>query len=171
MAKKAKRRTGRKTDGDGGHPGWNTFNNALNTLEKQAGWAYTQIRHSLPKNWDKKIGQLTSRDIVTMARKKRNQIAKEVKYYADGIVDTISRADFLSDKNRLVKEARKNLDSFLKKIQKSGVAHKAKDMAADKGAQVLSLLNFPTRKEVARLNGRLGQLEKQLKSLSSSARR
>ena len=95
-------------------------------------------------------------------------VVKEVRYYADGIVQTINHADFLPNKNRLVKEAKKNLHGFLKKIQKSNVANKAIDLAQDKGNQVLSLLNFPTKKEVTRLSRRLSQLEKRLNTLKGS---
>lgn len=170
MAKKAK--ISRKKAGNGAyHLNWHSFDNALTTLEKQAGWAYTQIKHTLPKNWEKKLNHFSSKDLVNLALKKRSQITKEVKHYADGIVDTISRADFLYNKNYLVKEAKKNLNTFLKKLQASDVAGKAKHLAVNKSAKVLSMLNFPTKKEVAKLNARLGQLEKQLKTLSSSARR
>lgn len=168
MKKQTKTRRKKSTNGGVYSLNWHSFNHALTTLEKQAEWAYTQFKHTLPKNWEKKIDQFTSKDIVNLARKKRSMITKEVKHYTDGIVDTISRADFLSNKNHLVKEARKNFNTFLKKLQKSDVAHKAKDIAANKGEKVLSLLNFPTKKEVAKLNARLGQIEKQLRNLSTS---
>lgn len=111
----------------------------LDTIEKQALWAFKQF--------------------------KKSQIVKEVKFYADGIVNTISHADILPNKNKLVKEAKKNLEGFVKKIRKSDVAHIALDLASKKSAQVLSLLNFPTKKDVSRLSVRLSQLEKRLKDL------
>src|SRR3989338_8621522 len=122
-----------------------TFDHALNTLEKQAQWAYKQFKHTLPPKWERKLTGLTHRDIIHLALKKRNQITKEVKYFADGIVNTISRADILPDRNRLVKEAKK--------------------LAMNKGSELVSMLNFPTRKDVARLNVRLGDLEKSLRGL------
>ena len=115
-------------------------NHLLGTIEKQAAWALRQF--------------------------KKSQIVKEVKYYADGIVETISQSDILPDKKRLVKEAKKNLEGFMKKIQKSNVAHMAIDLASQKSSQLLSLFDFPTKKEVSRLNARLSQLEKKLKGLN-----
>lgn len=92
-------------------------------------------------------------------------IVKEVRFYADGIIHTLNHADILPNKNYLMKEAKKNLEGFVKKIQKSNVAHIAIDLASQKSAQVLSLLNFPTKKDVAKLNARLSTLEKKLKHL------
>ncbi len=93
-------------------------------------------------------------------------LVKEVRYYADGIIQTINQADFLPNKNRLVKEARRNLHGFLKKIQKSPVAHAAIDLAQSKGTQFLSLLNFPTKRDVAKLNARLNKLEQKFRTVS-----
>ena len=102
---------------------------------------------------------------------KKFHLSKEVKHYADGIVHTLTRADFLPNKNKLIREARHNMERFVKKIQKSHVASKALDMAADKGNEFLSLLNFPTKKDVLRLNARLNQIEKRLKVLKPHAPR
>lgn len=104
----------------------------LTTLEKQAEWAYTQVRH-----------------------------------YADGIVNTISHADFLPNKKKLVKEAKQNLDQFLRKLQKSEVANKAKKLALTEGSKFLAMLDFPSKKDVAKLSTRLSQLEKRLQNISS----
>ena len=93
-------------------------------------------------------------------------VIKEVRFYADGIIHTLNHADILPNKNYLMKEAKKNLEGFMKKIQKSGVAHIACDLASQKSSQVLALLNFPTKKDVAKLNARLSTLEKKLKHLS-----
>ena len=139
------------------HFSWHSFNHALTTLEKQAGTAYKQLKHSLPK--------MNAKEVFNLALKKKNQVAKEVKYYTDGIVETLANADFLSNKNRLVKEAKQNVSNILHKLQKSDVALKAKDLAATKGTRLLSLLNFPTKRDVAKLSSRLSQLEKKLKTL------
>ncbi len=146
MKKKTKR-------GNGGF-----LNHALQSLEKQAAFAY--------KKWN----QLDSKEIVRLAIKKRTQISKEVKYYADGIVHTLTHADLLPNKNKLLREAKRNLEGFVKKIQKSDVASKAINLATHKGNEFLNLLNFPTKKEVAKLNSRLSQLEKRLKTLRPSPR-
>lgn len=147
---------------------WHAFDHALTAMEKQAEWAYRQFKHTLPKPWEKKLNELDTKEIFGLALKKRKQITKEVKYYTDGIVHTLSNADFLSNKNHLVKEAKHNLENFLHKIQKSGVVTHAKDLAASKGTKVLERLNFPTKKDVVKLNSRLSQLEKRLKDLGSS---
>lgn len=127
---------------DGFQLNWNGLNHAFSTLEKQASVAY-----------------------------KRLHLSKEVKHYADGIVHTLTRADFLPNRNKLIREARHNMEKFIKKIQKSDVASKALDLASNKGNKVLSLLNFPTKKDVSRLNARLNQLEKRLKGLRPHAHR
>jgi len=170
MKKRAKTRTSR-----GNHSllplSWNSFNHALTTLEKQAHWAYNQFKHSLPRQWERKLNQLTHEDIIRLAMKKRKQITKEVKYFADGIVDTINRADILPNKNRLVKQAKRNLANCLHMIQKSDVAKRARDLAMNKGSELVSMLNFPSKKQVAKLNARLSQLEKRLKGLTRPAAR
>lgn len=102
----------------------------LNVLN-QASWAYKQFKH------------------------KRDQIAKEVKHYADGMIHVLNHADILPDKEGLLKEVKQNLKGFIRKIQKSNVAHMAMD-----------LLDFPTKKDVVKLSTRLSQLEKRLNLLS-----
>lgn len=141
------------------------WEHAVTTLEKEASWAYQQFKHSLPKKWEKRLDHWSANDIIQLAFKKRNQIAKEVKCYADGIVHTLSGAHILPNRNKLVKEAKQNLQGFVKKIQKTNVAHEAIKLASNKGSEFLSLLNFPTKKDVSKLNLRLNQLEKKLKSL------
>lgn len=142
------------------------WDHAFDAVEKQANWAYRQFKHSLPKKWEKRLDHWSAKDVIHLALKKRNQIAKEVKYYADGIVHTLNQAHILPERNKLVKEAKRNLQGFVKKIQKSNVAHIAIDLASSKGNEFLTMLNFPTKKDVGRLNARLGQLEKRLKNLS-----
>lgn len=154
---------------------WSGFNHALTTLEKGAekfyGKLYSEFKKTIPTPWAKKMGQLSYKDIMKLAAKKHNMITKEVRYYADGIVKTLNGADILPNKNRLVKEAKQSLKSFLAKVQKSNVAHQAKSLAAMNGSKILSLLNFPSKKEVSRLNARLGQLEKRLKGLGAHSPR
>lgn len=144
---------------------WEGFNHALTTLEKGAGWVFSRFKHSIPQPWSKRINQLSYKDIMKLAVRKKNRITREVRYYADGIVKTLNRADILPNKNRLVKEARQSLKSFLNKVQKSNVAHQAKHLAKANGSKLLSLLDFPSKREVAKLNARLNQLEKRFKVL------
>lgn len=82
-------------------------------------------------------------------------LEKEARYYSA----------MLPTKKLLVREAKRSLNGLLNKIQKSNVAHLAKDLATHKGAEVLSLLNFPTKRDVNRLSSRLSQLEKRMKNL------
>lgn len=125
----------------GGFPfSFQRVNHAIETLEKEAMWAYKQFKGALPKNWERRLTQLTSNDIFKLALKKRSQITKE---------------------------AKRNLQGFVKKIQKSNVAHVAKNLAKTKGNEFLSMLNFPTKKDVSKLNARLSQIEKRLKNLGS----
>lgn len=139
---------------------------ALATLEKQAAWAYQEFKHFLPKKLEKKLNQWNAEEVFRLAIQKRNQIAKEVKHYADSIVSTLNEAHILPNRNQLAKEAKRNLQGFVKKIQKSNVAHIAIDLASAKGSEFLAMLNFPTKKDVGKLNTRLSQLEKKLKNLS-----
>lgn len=64
-----------------------------------------------------------------------------------------------------VKEARKNLNHILTKMQKSPVGHIAKDLAKTNGTKVLSWLDFPTKKDVTKLHHRLSQLEQRMQDL------
>lgn len=82
-------------------------------------------------------------------------LEKEAKYYSS----------ILPTKKFLIREAKKNLNGLMRKIQKSNVAHLAKDLATHKGSEVLSLLNFPSKKDVSRLNARLSQLEKKIRAI------
>lgn len=80
-------------------------------------------------------------------------LEKEAKYYSS----------ILPTKKFLIREAKKNLNGLMRKIQKSDVAHLARDLATHQGAQMLSLLNFPSKRDVTRLNARVNKLEQKLK--------
>lgn len=85
---------------------------------------------------------------------------------ADGLVETLSKADFLPNKNYLIKEAKRNLKSLITKVEKTNVGAMAKNLAKTNSTKILSLLNFPTKKDVAKLNARLSQLEKKFQTLN-----
>lgn len=162
---------GRKDHDGAFNLSWNGFNQALTTLEKGAGRLYSDFKKTIPEPWAKKINLLSYKDIMKLAVKKHDLITKEVRYYADGIVKTLNKADILPNKNRLVKEAKQSLKCFLDKVQKSNVAHQAKNLAQLNSSKLLSILDFPSRKDVARLSGRLSQLEKKLKTLGTHSPR
>ncbi|MBI4224166.1 MAG: hypothetical protein HY609_04475 [Deltaproteobacteria bacterium] len=82
-------------------------------------------------------------------------LEKEAKYYSA----------VLPTRKFLIREAKKNLNGLMRKIQKSTVAHRAMNLATHKGAEVLSLLNFPNKRDVTRLNGRVAKLEQKLKTI------
>lgn len=82
-------------------------------------------------------------------------LEKEAKYYSS----------ILPTKRFLIREAKKNLNGLVRKIQRSNVAHLARDLAAHKGTEVLSLLNFPSKRDVTRLNARVSKLEQKLNSI------
>lgn len=96
-------------------------------------------------------------------------LAFKKKAQLDGIIHTIAAADFLSNKNHLVKEAKQNLEKCLHKIEKSDVALKAKHLAKAKGNELRSWFNVPSKRDITKLNSRLSQLEKRFKSLSRRA--
>lgn len=75
----------------------------------------------------------------------------------------------LKGKTVLAKGVKKNLEKFVKTLQKSDVAHIAKSFAKSNGKKVLNLLNFPSKKDVSKLNTRVTQLEKRFQGLRRAA--
>lgn len=111
--------------------------------------------HFLPFHWDGLEQTLGS-------------LEKQVRFYADGLVHTLSHAEeLLPNKAKLMREAKKNLNQFMRKVRKSNMTHLAKNLAHSNGQKLLALLDFPTKKDVARLNARLSKLEKRFKSRPS----
>ena len=81
---------------------------------------------------------------------------------AKDIVHTLKEAHFLSKKERLVRDAQKNLEVILKKVRKNPMVVQAKDLAVNQSGHLLEALNVPSRKDVSLLNKRLSQIEKRL---------
>ena len=155
---------------------WPTLDRALTNLEVQAEKAYdhvktlpTDLHKMLPKPWDRRLKNLTSKDVINFAVKQRDNVEHEVKRLADDIVHTLKGAHFLSKQEKLVKEARHNLEIILKKVRRNPMVIQAKDLAKNQGGQLLNILNVPTRKDISKLNSRLTQIEHRLTNISKGA--
>ncbi len=160
MAKKkrstSKRNTKRPTNKNGL---WGinltSFDGTLNSLEHQAEKAYKEVK----RHWDKG-------DIFQLAHKKKADVYSQVKHLADGILDTLKKADFLAQKETLVKKAKKNLGQLVTQVQRSAILDKTKDLATHKTHELLSHFNIPTKNDVKSLNQRLSKLEKRLSQIA-----
>ena len=114
---------------------WGSLDQTLDALEKRAFWAYGRFKHALPRPWEKKLDHLTNQQFRKLALKTKKKVLKEVKNYTDGLAHTIY------------------------------ATHIGKAIAKSKSKKLLSLLDFPTKQDVARLHHRLGALEKKLRTL------
>src|SRR3989338_4710693 len=141
---------------------WPTLNRALTGLEHQAERAYKQVK-TWPNDLQKVLSNdWTTRDLIEYAAKQRDNVEHEVRRIAKDIVHTLKEAHFLSKKERLVRDAQKNLEVILKKVRKNPMVVQAKDLAVNQSGHLLEALNVPSRKDVSLLNNRLSQIEKRL---------
>ena len=95
-----------------------------------------------------------------------NDVYWQVKHLADGILDTLKKADFLAQKEALVKKAKKSLEQLIEQVQESSILDRTKDLATTKTHELLSRFNIPTKNDVKSLNQRLSKLEKRLNQIA-----
>ncbi|MDO8462352.1 MAG: hypothetical protein Q7S98_05790 [Deltaproteobacteria bacterium] len=82
-------------------------------------------------------------------------------------LDLIPLAQQKGDK--IVHEAKKNLEGFVEKVQESDLYERAKVTAEQTKRQVLSILSIPSQSEVVRLSRKISALEKRVSHLKGKA--
>lgn len=146
------------------------INEKLSQLEGQALKAYEcvqAIRRRSTPDWKEWIEKLSPQDWMALAGAQRDRISLEVKNLSDEILSKIHGADILNGKDKLLKEAKNNLEVIIKRIDHSSLVEKAIDTAVHTKDGLLAFLNIPTHEEMTQLQRKLKRLERKMGQLNS----
>lgn len=140
-------------------------------MENQALKAYDcvqAIRKRSSPDWKEWINKLSPQDWSALAGAQRDRISLEVKTLADEILSRIHGADILEGKDRILKEAKDNLETIIHKIDHSSIVEKAIDTAIHTKDGLLAFLSIPTHEEMVQLQRKLKRLERRMEQISSN---
>lgn len=108
---------------------------------------------------------ISSTDWMTFAHKKRVMLIKEISSLGEEMLEKIRCADILANRDQLVSETKKHIESIVSTIHKSRLLDRAMAKAKTTGKEILSFFNIPSSRELKDLQKRLVSLEKKLSSL------
>ncbi|QQR81192.1 MAG: hypothetical protein IPJ69_03370 [Deltaproteobacteria bacterium] len=118
------------------------------------------------------IQQVRSTGIASVAEEKSQELvklanevlakAKEVQIASVGSLGNFNR-------DEIVREAKKNIDDIIKKINSSELMAKAKVQALNTKDQVLSILSIPSQEDVVKLSRKIVTLEGRVNKLTRKA--
>ena len=126
----------------------------------------------LRKNFDDILGKVKKFEIYTKAQEKTEDFEKEIRRLADDIVGKVKTLEIMPgnfNAKRMIRDARKGIESFVQVLEKSDLVSVAKHKAQDTKNGILSVLKIPSQREVEKLEGRIKNLEKRIQNLSRKA--
>lgn len=126
----------------------------------------------LKQNFDTLLTALKKSNFYHAAKKKSINVEKELSKFSEDILSKVKQFELKSGNfsgKKLLKDARKNLDLFVNKLENSSVVSLAKNRAENTRDGILSLLSIPSQSEVVKLERKISTLEKKIHTLSSKA--
>lgn len=114
------------------------------------------------------IDQVRSEGIASVASDK----TEELRRIAEDVIERAKEIQFLPthfNRDEIVREARKNLDDLIDKLNTSEILAKARATALNTKDQVLSLLSIPNQSEVIKLSRKITSLEGRVNKLTRRA--
>lgn len=113
------------------------------------------------------VEQVRNEGIATVASEKKEDLRR----LAEDVIAKAKEIQFLSNINRddIVREAKKNLDDLINRINASDLMARARETAVHTKDQVLSILSIPSQSEVVRLQRKITNLESRVNKLTRKA--
>lgn len=115
------------------------------------------------------IEQVRTEGIASVATEKRAELVK----LAEDVINRAKEVQFLNfgnfNRDEIVREAKKNLEELISKINSSEIFAKAKISAINTKDQVLSILSIPSQEEVIKLQRKISTLEDRVSKLTRKA--
>ncbi len=109
-------------------------------------------------------------NILDLAGKVRKEKMGDFSHLLDQILEKARAIEFgRFNSDTLIREAKKNLEGLVEKIQSSDLAHRALAKAVETKGQVFSALSIPTEEDVTRLSRKITVLEKRVNKLTRKA--
>ena len=116
------------------------------------------------------VDQVRNQGLYNLATEKKEelrQLAEDVIARVKGI--DINFNTLHTNRDKIVREAKKNIEDLVDKIYSSELFARAKGAAESTKTQVLSLLSIPTQNEVSKLSQKIATLEGRVNKLTKKA--
>ncbi|GEM_PF-2936701 len=128
-----------------------------------------QSSRDLKKGISTLVEQVRTEGIASVASEKKTDLIR----LAEEVVGRAKEVQFLSlgtlNKDEIVREAKKNLDELVARINSSDLLAKAKVTASNTKDHVLSILSIPSQTEVVKLSRKITSLESRVSKLTKKA--
>lgn len=128
-----------------------------------------QSSHDLKKGITTLVEQVRAEGFASVASEKKENLIR----LAEEVVGKAKEIQFLPlgslNKDEIVREAKKNLDELVARINSSDLLAKAKVRASNTKDHVLSILSIPSQDEVVKLSRKITTLESRVNKLTKKA--
>ena len=116
------------------------------------------------------VDQIRNQGLYNLATEKKEELRK----LAEDVISKVKGLDLNLDglnlkRDKIVREAKKNIEDVIGRIYSSELIGLAKSTAASTKAQVLSILSIPTQGEVTKLSNKISTLESRVNKLTKKA--
>lgn len=115
------------------------------------------------------IEQVRTEGLATVASEKKEDLI----HLAEDVITRAKEIQFLPlgnfNRDEIVREAKKNLEDLISRINSSELLARAKVTAVNTKNQVLSILSIPSQSEVVKLSRKITSLESRVNKLTRKA--
>jgi polyhydroxyalkanoate synthesis regulator phasin len=115
------------------------------------------------------IEQVRTEGLATVASEKKDDLIR----LAEDVINRAKEIQFLPlgsfNRDEIIREAKKNLDELISRINSSEILARAKVTAVNTKNQVLSILSIPSQSEVVKLSRKITSLESRVNKLTRKA--
>lgn len=110
----------------------------------------------------KLLDNSSARDWLAFASLQRGRLVREVRDLGEEIVSKIAHTPVFCQRDELIREARNHIDALLGHLHGGSLVNRALHKARQTQTELLSILNIPSQKELAKLQKKLNQIEARL---------
>ena len=117
------------------------------------------------------LDQVRNQGLYNLANEKKD----ELRQLAEDVIAKVKKLDLNTlgninaNRDKIIHEAKKNIEELIGKIYSSELFTRAKGAAASTRAQVLSILRIPTQTELSKLSNKIATLEGRVNKLTKKA--
>lgn len=113
----------------------------------------------------KLLDNSSARDWLAFASLQRGRLVREVRDLGEEIVSKIAHTPVFCQRDELIREARNHIDALLGHLNGGSLVNRALHKARQTQTELLSILNIPSQKDLAKLQKKLNQIEARLSTV------
>ena len=138
-------------------------------LIERAEEASSELRQSVEEVLDK----VRTHGFYSVASDKKDDFEREIRRLVEDVLDRAKDVELLPfnaiNRDRIISEAKKNLEEIRERINTTGWLARVRVSATNTKEQVLSILSIPSQSELTKLQRKLTNLETRISTLNKKA--